>query len=570
MTTIEMPKVSSVSWMRLSPATCLLMTAIFSAAAAGFVMEFVIGTVSTYVLGSSHTQYAFVIGTMVFAMGIAQIWQGRISDNYLVEKFFAAELGLALLSGFSPLIIYATFAYMEEFFPIVLFMLSFSIGFLIGLEIPLALRINEKYVGELKANLQTILSMDFIGGFVGIMVYIFIMLPNIHITDISFIVAGFNFLAGVLLLGYFMWIGASSYPYYSLLAIVVTIGILAFGLTHNREWEIRIEQKLYDAPIIHSETTKYQHIVLTHDGALDDYRLYLNGGLQFSSVDEEIYHENLVHPAMALAPSRSRVLILGGGDGLALREVLKYKDVREVFLVDLDPRMIELARTHKELRALNGGSFDDARVHASASTAIGSGGARPVHMDTGEVGENGRPIKERVARVDIITVDAFKFIQDIGYGPWDVVLIDFPDPDQVELAKLYSREFYRLLQRSLAPDGVIAMQSTSPYHAKEAFLCIGRTLKAAGFGAVPYHANIPSFGDWGWYIARQDMSAAEVGSFLNASATPRVETKHLTSKLISASLAFGKEELTSEHDEVNSLMYPVLLQYYTKYAWQGE
>ncbi len=331
-----------------------------------------------------------------------------------------------------------------------------------------------------------------------------------------------------------------------------------------------IEQRLYDNPIVHAETTKYQRIVMTHESLVDDYRLYLNGGLQFSSRDEAIYHEHLVHPVMALAPSRTRVLILGGGDGLALREVLKYPDVREVMLVDIDPAMLRLASHDPVLRRLNHDAFHDARVSSRASSAVTGEGYRTVFMESEVARDSASPIREPVATVSVLNVDAHRFVSEVGNGPWDVVIIDFPDPDQVELAKLYSREFYHQLSRSLAPDGLIAVQSTSPYHAREAFLCVGRTMEAGGVHALPYRANVPSFGDWGWYIGSKTRSAQTLREDLEDLQVIPVQTRHITPELVHASLAFGKEELTGQFDGINSAMDPVLLQYYTKYSWLQE
>ncbi len=551
-------------------ATMLLMAAMLSTGAAGLVMEYVLATVSTYVLGNSIEQWSIVIAVMLLSMGIAAHLQKKLGDTHLIEKFVAVEVLLAILGGFAPLIIYAAYAYMETHFAIALYGTVGMIGFLIGLEIPIVIRINEKYVGELKANLGWILSMDFVGGFVGAVIWVKFLLANFPLTEISFIVAGFNFAVALVTTCYFARTGAIRMKAAVAVSVLVTLAVLAFGWNVNRQWSVSIEQRLYDQPIVHAETTKYQRIVLTHDARLDDWRLYLNGGLQFSSVDEPIYHEHLVHPVMALAPRRERVLILGGGDGLALREVLKYDDVRSVTLVDIDPRMIELASTNEMLRALNHDSFRDARVNARATDAVVDDGFRTVSMER-EGGPDGAPPDQQdIATVRVFTMDAMRFLGDAETDSWDVVIIDFPDPDQVELAKLYSREFYRMLGNRLAPDGLIAIQATSPYHAREAFLCIGRTLQAGGISAVPYHANVPSFGDWGWYIGSTSRSADALRTDLQQIESFPVPLRYLTPELTRASLAFGQEALTPEFSGVNSIMEPVLLQYYTHHAWQQE
>lgn len=548
----------------------LLVAAMLSTGAAGLINEYVLATVSTYVLGNSIEQFSIIIATMMLAMGVAAFLQKFVGDTFLIEKFVAVEVLLALVGGFAPLLIYGAYATLDDYFPIAMIGTVAMIGFLIGFEIPIVVRINERYVGQLPANLGWILSADFVGSFVGALIWVKFLLARFPLTEISFLVSGFNFLVAVVTVAYFAHTGALKHKVVVSGVLLVTLVVLVFGWQHNRSWSMSIEQKLYDSPIVFSETTKYQRIVMTHENRTDDWRLYLNGGLQFSSADEAIYHEHLVHPAMTLATSRSRVLILGGGDGLALREVLKYPDVREVLLVDIDPAMLAIASKHPVLRRFNHGAFDDARVSATASSAISGEGFRKVYMEGEPPFGSKEPSKEHVATVRVLNVDAHRFMSEIGDGPWDVVIADFPDPDQVELAKLYSREFYHHVARSLAPGGLMVVQSTSPYHAKEAFLCIGRTMEAGGFNAIPYHANVPSFGDWGWYIASASKDASTLKYELERVDAFQVPTRYLSPDLVRASLSFGKGQLTNTYSGINSAMEPLLLQYYTKYGWQQE
>jgi len=568
--------VSALQRMRPVPlATMLLMASMLSTGAAGFVMECLIATVSTYVLGNSIEQFSIIMAVMMCSMGIAAFLQKFARDTLLVEKFVAVEVALAILGGFAPILVYAAFANFENHFSLVLYSLAGSIGFLIGFEIPLVLRINEHFVGELRSNLGWILSMDYVGAFAGALLWVYYLLAKFPLTEISFLVAGFNFVVALVTLAYFASRGGVTYPRLCFGAMLLSAGLLSWGYAHNRSWSITIEQQLYDAPIKHAETSKYQRIVFTHDAATNDWRLFLNGGLQFSSTDEAVYHEHLVHPAMTIAPRREKVLILGGGDGLALREVLKYPDVRTVTLVDLDPAIIRFASTHPTMRRLNGDAFADARVAAEVSSAITSGGFKPVLMEPQRVSPvKGKPDKAgekiKVAQVRVLTIDAFKFVAGLGLGDWDVVLIDFPDPDQVEIAKLYSRDFYRALKRVMAPHGIVAVQATSPYHAKEAFLCVGRTIESAGYSALPYHANVPSFGDWGWYIFAPNLQSSDLARrFISVRDFP-VETKHITPQLLSASLAFGREALRARFDGVSTVMEPKVLHYYVQYAWNND
>jgi len=121
-------------------------------------------------------------------------------------------------------------------------------------------------------------------------------------------------------------------------------------------------------------------------------------------------------------------LILGGGDGLAMREVLRWPGVESVTLVDLDPAMTTLSQRFPPLAELNQHSFDDPRV-------------------------------------TVVNRDAFVWLDDPG-NPFDAAIIDFPDPSTYALGKLYTTRFYYKLQKRLTPDAAISVQSTSPLFAR--------------------------------------------------------------------------------------------------------
>jgi spermidine synthase len=237
---------------------------------------------------------------------------------------------------------------------------------------------------------------------------------------------------------------------------------LAGGVAGASAWEHRIEADLFADPVVLRETSPYQHLTITSRSG--DTRLFIDGQLQFSTVDEHRYHEALVHPAMASAARRERVLVLGGGDGLAVREVLRWPDVRSVVLVDLDPAMTRLFGDREELVALNEGSLNDGRVR-------------------------------------VVNEDAFLWLQHQPADAFDAVVVDFPDPNDYGLGKLYTTQFYRLVRRVAAPDAAVAVQATSPMWSPTAYWCIVRTLAATGFEVRPYHAYVPAFGEWGFVLA---------------------------------------------------------------------
>ena len=251
---------------------------------------------------------------------------------------------------------------------------------------------------------------------------------------------------------------------------------------------------------------------------------------------------------------------------MALREVLKYKDIKSITLVDLDPQMVKLASTNEYLTRLNKNAFKDARVHAESPSGISYDGTTGIYLNN-EDSINDRD--QLLGSVAVYNIDADQFINIRHKIKWDVVLIDLPDPSSIELSKLYSKQFYSKLKRSITTDSLVAIQSTSPYHAKEAFLTIGKTMAASGFKVLPYRQNIPSFGDWGFYLAWKDTrTEIEIKGALKKIDQYIVKTDFLTPEVMTASLVFGKGELDSKNECINTIMYPCLLTQYIDYSWQ--
>jgi spermidine synthase len=237
--------------------------------------------------------------------------------------------------------------------------------------------------------------------------------------------------------------------------------LLCAGLIGADRLTSLAEANLYADEIIYTETTPYQRIVLTR--WKDDVRLFLNGNLQFSSRDEYRYHEALIHPALQAVKQPRRALVLGGGDGLAVREILKYPSIERITLVDLDPGMTRLFSTLPLLRELN----RDALLSP---------------------------------KLEVVNDDAFLWLEKSGEY-YDFIVVDFPDPNNFMLGKLYTNTFYRLLEKRLAEHGLAVIQATSPLYARQSFWCIVNTLQSVGLRTAPYHALVPSFGEWGFIIA---------------------------------------------------------------------
>ena len=346
---------------------------------------------------------------------------------------------------------------------------------------------------------------------------------------------------------------------------IVVFTAICVGLISSKGWTSYSEQKLFRDRIVFSKTTPYQHIVLTKSRA-GDLSCYINGQLQFNSFDEYIYHELLVHPVCELAPVRNNVLILGGGDGLALREVLKYKDVKSVTLCDIDPDMTGLAKENESLLQLNQGSLADSRVVFLQNHAISPAGKTTLAIENQK--QKFTHDFEDVATINVINLDAAKFVEQIS-GVYDVIIIDFPDPNNPDLSKLYSDLFYHNIRKKLAADGLFVQQATSPVHAKEVFLLIGRTMRAAGLTVLPFHDNVPSFGEWGWWIGGREerWSQETIRDKIRSIKQLNVPTRYLTPAVLNASFEFGLNQLNSEYSDINTISNGLAFSYYVK-AWQ--
>jgi spermidine synthase len=582
------------SWMyRSMPRGVLGFTMLFTGIAS-LIHEYVFSTVFSYLLGNSIEQFSVTIGVMFAAMGVGT-WLQKHIQKALAEVFLAIELTLVVVGSFAPIALQWSYAELPDDFGWIKFAYMALPGLIIGMEIPLVMRINERFAKNLGSNIAQTWAWDYIGGAIGVVAWIWMLRHFVPLTHISFWIGGCNLLVAIISLVFFWRRGMlhrrSSAWLISATSLAVVMALI-IGYARVDSWGRMVGQRLYDDPIETSITTKYQNIVLTkgaHPTNPGDHnwQLWLNGNKQFSSVDEAIYHEYLVHPAMNLAAHHQRVLILGGGDGLALREVLKYPDVKEVTLVDLDPEMIKFAREHPVMARLNQGALSDGRVtsnlskHSLGSGVVDSGSKRDVTIDTGEVKsvecseEHGtsqclrEPITEKVANVNVFTIDADRFITDRP-GWWDVVIVDLPDPSSVELAKLYSTEFYGKVKNVLSPGGLVVVQSTSPYHAKETFLCILRSMTAAGLNSVPYHDNVPSFGDWGWILGSPTLPPGQLHQRANNLDGFGVETQQIEANSLKRALIFNRGWLSSQSSEISTLMRPVVFEYYVHEGWKVE
>jgi len=549
--------------MNISASFILYLTT-FIMGGCGIAYEYTLSRIAADILGNSARQWALVIGAMMFCMGIGADLQKRLDDKLLLDKFIAAEILLGVLGGLGPLTLLFTYGLAPAYYIIIQYTFICSIGLLLGFELPLIARLNSAYTQQLKVNLGKVLKMDYIGALAGALLWVFLLPRFFTLIESAYVLGLLNLSAAAILLIYFrskitlksrLW-----------LFFIAALMILSISFYNARTWTAKAEQYLYRDRIIFSKTTRYQHIVLTRSRA-QEICCYINGSLQFNSADEHIYHENLVHPAFTLATNPHRVLILGGGDGMAAREILKYESVKEIVLCDLDPEMTDLARTDPTLTRLNHNSLSSAKIKILQNHDLKELPEKDQILVANQKKRFGsRP--ELVAEVTVINLDAATLLENLA-GKFNVIIIDFPDPNNEELAKLYSRTFYRRLADRLAIDGIFVQQATSPFHAREAFLCVGRTIRASGLSAIPYHDNVPSFGEWGWWLGghHERWSATGLKKGLKKIHEIKVETRYLSPKMIHASLDFGKDQLISGEQEINTLVNHKIFTYYLE-GWQ--
>ncbi len=469
-------------------------------AGCGLIYEYLLAHYAGRILGAVETTIYAMIGIMIVAMGIGAFTAKWIKDPF--TGFTWLEVTIALLGSSSILImasmtalIYTLPHWLHDLYnihPSVMmqggaietlkeisyytpYVTGFILGLMIGMEIPLIARIRENiHQQHLEHNTGTIYGADYIGAGIGAAIWVTVCL-QIPIMVAAVATAAANILVGVIfLIRYHKKINKLGTLIIVHLFVIAVIIILAFS---GAKWVEQMNYALFEDDPIYSKVTPYQHLTLTQrivgQGLDKVISLYINGRLQFSSSDEHIYHSFLTYPALLTSARHETILVIGGGDGLAVRDILKWNP-KSVTLVDLDTDMINLFQgkatelpdtIKKTLLELNENALNDPRVH-------------------------------------IINRDAFLEVEKMVSEKrhFDTIIIDLPDPSHPDLNKLYSDFFYARLKDLLSGDGVIAIQSTSPYHAQQAFISIGKTLESVGFQTEQYHANVPTFGEWGWTI----------------------------------------------------------------------
>jgi len=491
----------------------LLFLSVALIAACGLIYELVAGTLASYLLGDSVFQFSTVIGSYLFAMGVGS-YLSRFITKGLVARFVSIELMVGLVGGFSSAALFLAFAYTQGF-QLILYAVVIAIGILVGLEIPLLMRILKNRL-EFREMVAHVLTFDYLGALAASLLFPILLVPKLGMVRSALLFGLIN--AGVALWSTYLFreeLGARPLLQAGCLVVLAALGA---GMATAEKITQAADNNLYADEVIFARDTRYQRIVLTK--WKDDVRLFLSSHLQFSSRDEYRYHEALVHPGLASIPGARRVLVLGGGDGLALREILKYPDVTSITLVDLDPEMTRLFSTHPYLSTLNQHSLTNPRVH-------------------------------------VINADAFVWL-DRNADSFDFIVVDFPDPTNYSLGKLYTTAFYRLMAKHLSAQGLAVVQSTSPLFARQSYWCIVGTLKQAGLKTYPYHLYVPSFGEWGFALAGQH-------EFEPPAALPG-QLRYLSVSTIPPLFQFPNDMLPVDA-EPNRLNDQVLVRYY-EHDWR--
>lgn len=499
-----------------------LLIATLVIAVSGLVYELIAGTVSSYLLGDSIYQFSLVIGLFMTAMGFGA-WLSRFAEN-LESAFVRVQVALGLIGGFSAPILFFAFVLIENY-QAFLFLLCIAIGTLVGLEIPLVMRILQRHQA-LAINISNVLTADYVGALVAALLFPLVLVPQLGLMATSLVFGLLNLAVA----GLAMWLFRDKLGRFAAAGLALAVTATGVALIYSESLVGVLEAKLYDSEILFAQDTAYQRLVVSTNGR--HTQLYLNGNLQFDTIDEYRYHESLVHPVMSLAPRRAHVLIMGGGDGMAAREVLRYDDVQDITLVDLDPAMTDLFRDQPMLSALNSGALSDPRV-------------------------------------TIVNQDGWAFIRETE-RLFDVVILDLPDPHSIGISKLYSLGFYSELVRRMPVDGLLVTQASSPLYARQAFWSVHNTLAAAPdpyadptsgetLTTWPYHAFVPSFGEWGFVIA----GARVPRTF----AVPLPEgLRFLTAASLPGLFAFPPD-MAQVPAEVNTIIDHPLVLYYEQ-GWQ--
>lgn len=497
---------------QFTPKPWLLFATVLVIATAGIVYELVAGAMASYVLGDSVTQFSLIIGVYLSALGLGA-YLSKFIESHLERVFVEVELAAAIAGGSLAPALYLTYAH-TGLFKVVLYSGVVLVGTLVGIELPLLIRILRKQI-RLSELLAKALTFDYIGALVGSVLFSLVLVPRLGLVRTSLVFGLLNALVGILSTFMLDDPAAPKLRGARIRGVFVALG-LAVAISQSDRITSLGEEAIYADDIIYTKQSDYQRIIVTRNKA--SFQLFLNGSLQFSSADEYRYHEALVHPALAVARQHRRALVVGGGDGLAVRELLRHPEIESITLVELDPEMTKIAREFPLLRELNGDSLHHQKVN-------------------------------------IVNADAMLWLKE-NDDIFDIIIVDFPDPNNFSLGKLYTTSFYRLARRHLSEHGAMAVQSTSPLFSTASYWCIVRTIEASGLFVRPYHAFVPSFGEWGYVLAKRT-------EFDIPAKVPVPNLRWLDDETISSLFVLGRD-MAEVPVEINRLNNQLLVHYYER------
>ncbi|MBL4716665.1 MAG: spermidine synthase [Bacteroidetes bacterium] len=500
-----------------------LKIAIFATGVSGLVSEFILSTLASYFIGDTIVQWTIVLSIMLFTMGLGSQLSRYISKNIL-RTFLLIEFCLSLLISIAPLFVYSVAGY-TQYIHIVVYGLSALIGLCIGFEIPLVTRLNEEFE-NIRTNVSSVMTWDYVGGLIGGLAFAFWGLPVLGLKNTAFLFGLLNLLAAIILLLVYWQEQKKSKLIITGTALTV-VCLLVFGFVKSDQIMLYGEQKRYKDKIVYVKESKYQKLVITT--WLDNYWLYINGNLQLSTIDEFLYHEPMIHPIMQISQEHRDILIIGGGDGFNVKELLKYDQVQNITLVDIDPEMTSLGMIYEPFVQGN-----DSSLHSN--------------------------------KVTVLNEDGFVYLQNTT-NFYDVIIVDLPDAKGVDLNKLYTKEFYDLANLHLKPNGHIITQAGSPYYATRAFECINKTMKHSGFETLKLHNQVLSMGEWGWILGSKRFGRNQMIKLLHDPDFPKVDTRWLNLESVDMMLAFGKPLTDTSKIQINTINDPVLYRYQLNSNW---
>ena len=503
-----------------------LKLALFATGLSGIVAEYILSTLATYFLGNSVFQWTMIVSIMLFSMGLGS----RISKSFmnnLLQKFITIEFTLSLLTAFVSVITYSISAF-YGYVGFGIYAMCIIIGLLIGMEIPIVIRLNDNFE-NLRINVSSVMEKDYYGSLLGGVFFAFIGLPYLGLIYTPFILGTINFFVAVGLLVMLRTSLSSSIRKKLTVSTVGVSALLIIGVLFAQPIISYGEESRYKDKLVFEKQSKYQKITITQNKG--DFWLFINGNQQLSTIDEVMYHEPLVHPVMRLSQNPQDVLVMGGGDGGAVREILKYEQVETITLVDLDPEMTKLGQQNDLLVAMNQGALNHEKV-------------------------------------EIVNEDGFNYLED-NKCYYDVIIIDLPDPKTIEIGRLYSFEFYKLCHKRLRPNGLITTQAGSPYYAARAFNCIDTTMQVAGFSTIPLHNQVITLGEWGWVMGAKHGTEDEVKTALKMLSFDKIQTSWINQEAMTLITSFGKRAFPDDNSpvEVNRIHNPVLYKYYLDGKW---